>query len=105
MRISNLAVITVVFLAPILSAKSADGGAIFNEQCVGCHGPDGKAQTDMGKSMHAADLTGNGVQRQSEAQLSKVVKNGKGKMPSFDGKLADDDIKAVVTYVKGLGKK
>ena len=100
MKISNLAVIAV-FLAPILGLAQK-GAATFQDQCVGCHGPDGRAQTDMGKTMHAADLTSSGVQKQSDSQLSKVIKNGKGKMPSFDGKLSDDEIGEVVTYVKSL---
>jgi mono/diheme cytochrome c family protein len=104
MKISNVAVIATVFLAPILG-QAQKGGSIFQEQCVGCHGPDGRAQTDMGKTMHAADLTSSAVQQQSASQLSKIVKNGKGKMPSFDGKLSDDEIDGVVTYVKSLGKK
>jgi mono/diheme cytochrome c family protein len=37
--------------------------------------------------------------------LSKSVKGGKGKMPAFENKLADDEIKAVLTHVKQLGKK
>jgi mono/diheme cytochrome c family protein len=104
MKISNLAIIATVFLTPILG-QAQKGAATFQEQCVGCHGPDGRAQTDMGKTMHAADLTSSAVQKQSESQLSKIVKNGKGKMPSFDGKLSDDEIGGVVTYVKSLGKK
>src|ERR1039458_3752408 len=57
------------------------GQEIFQEQCVGCHGPDGHAQTDMGKKVGAADLTSDAVQHQSDSQLEKVVKDGKMKMP------------------------
>ena len=84
--------------------NAGKGQEIFQEQCVGCHGPDGHAQTDMGKKLGAADLTSDPVQHQSDSQLEKVVKGGKKKMPSFDEKLSDDDIHAVIAYVRQLGK-
>jgi mono/diheme cytochrome c family protein len=81
-----------------------EGGAIFQEQCVGCHGSDGRATTDMGKQLKAADLTSADVQQQSDSELTKVVKDGQKKMPSFKDKLDDGEIKAVITYVRQLGK-
>ena len=90
--------------APIRAAKGADGGEIFQQMCIGCHGPDGHANTDMGKKVMAADLTSPDVQQLSDSQLAKVVKNGQKKMPSFADKLSDDDIKAVIVYVRQFGK-
>jgi cbb3-type cytochrome c oxidase subunit III len=84
--------------------NAGKGQEIFQEQCVGCHGPDGHAQTDMGKKVGAADLTSDAVQHQSDSQLQKVVKNGKMKMPSFDEKLSDDEIHALIAYIRQLGK-
>jgi cytochrome c6 len=93
-------------LAPVHAQKGQQRGeSIFQEQCIGCHGPDGRAQSDMGKKVQAADLTSESIQQQSDSQLSKVIKGGKGKMPAFESKLADDDIKAVLAYVRELGKK
>lgn len=84
--------------------SAAKGQEIFQEQCVGCHGPDGNGQTDMGKKLGAANLTSSAVQQLSDSELEKVVKSGKKKMPSFDQKLSDDDIKSVIAYVRQLGK-
>jgi cbb3-type cytochrome c oxidase subunit III len=81
------------------------GQEIFQELCAGCHGPDGRAQTDIGKALEAADLTSEAIQQKSDSELSKSVKGGKGKMPAFENKLADDEMKAVLSYVKQLGKK
>jgi mono/diheme cytochrome c family protein len=36
--------------------------------------------------------------------VEKVVKHGKKKMPSFGDKLSDDDIHAVIAYVRQLAK-
>jgi mono/diheme cytochrome c family protein len=108
MRISPFATMAVLFVAPLLSAThkgNGDGKAVFKEQCAGCHGPDGRAQTDIGKGIQAADLTSQAVQQQSDSELSKSVKNGKGKMPAFQEKLSDGQIRAVVAYVRELGEK
>jgi cbb3-type cytochrome c oxidase subunit III len=98
----------VLLAIPALSEAQKNqrrGEEIFQELCAGCHGPDGRAQTDIGKAVQAADLTSEAIQQKSESELSKSVKGGKGKMPAFENKLADDEIKAVLTYVKQLGKK
>jgi cytochrome c6 len=108
MKLSSISAIAAFVAAPFLGHSSPPqaekGQAIFQEQCVGCHGSDGKAQTDMGKKVHAADLTSGGVQGQNDSKLENTIKSGKQKMPAFDGKLSDDEIHSVVAYVRQLGK-
>jgi cytochrome c6 len=87
------------------SQNNNNGATTFQEQCAGCHGPDGKAQTDTGKKIGAADLTSEDVQKMSDSEVMKVVKNGNKKMPAFGDKLSNDELKAVVAYIKELGKK
>ena len=100
--------LALVALAPFLGLsrppQAQKGQAIFQEQCIGCHGADGKAQTDMGRKVHAADLTSGAVQGQSDVKLEKIVKGGKEKMPAFDGKLSDEEIRSVVAYVRQIAK-
>ena len=98
-------IVTVPFFAQTGKAHRGAGDAIFQEQCVGCHGPDGRAETEMGKKVGAADLTAVAVQQLSNSQISKIVKNGKGKMPAFDGKLSDEEIDAVIMHIRQLGKQ
>lgn len=38
----------------------------------------------------------------SEEDLAKVTTDGKNKMPSYKGKLTDDQIKALAKYIKDL---
>jgi cytochrome c6 len=104
--ISTMLTLVVVAPFPGLSRppQAQKGQAIFQEQCIGCHGADGKAQTDMGKKLQAADLTSGAVQEQSDSKLERTIKSGKAKMPSFDGKLSDDDIGSVVAYIRQIGK-
>ena len=108
MKLSTISTILALVGAPFLGLsrpqQAQKGQAIFQEQCVGCHGADGKAQTDMGKKVQAADLTSSAVQGQSDSKLENTIKSGKKKMPSFDGKLSDDEIGSVVAYIRQIGK-
>jgi mono/diheme cytochrome c family protein len=80
----------------------ADGAAVFKAKCAMCHGADGSASTGMGKTMGLKPLSSPEVQNMSDADLTALVTNGKGKMPAYKGKLSDDEIGAVVKYVKTL---
>src|SRR5579862_129165 len=81
----------------------ADGGAdTFKGKCAMCHGADGKGATAMGKTLNLRDLGSAEVQSQSDADLTNIVTNGKGKMPKYDGKLTKDQITDVVKYVRTL---
>ena len=67
-----------------------------------CHGPDGKGDTSMGETMKLRDLGSADVQGQSDADLTGIITNGKGKMPKYDGKLTADKIKDVAKYIRTL---
>jgi len=56
----------------------------------------------MAKGMGQKPLNRPDVQKTSAADMTALIANGKGKMPAFKGKLSDEEISAVVTYVKGL---
>jgi cbb3-type cytochrome c oxidase subunit III len=83
---------------------SAKGDAVFAKLCVNCHGADGKAQTEMGTKVQAADLTSKSVQDLSESRMVEVVTKGNQKMPAFGDKLSSSDIRNVVAYVRQFGK-
>jgi mono/diheme cytochrome c family protein len=85
--------------------KNTGGAEIFNQMCVGCHGQDGKSETDIGKRVNAADLTSTAVQKLPDSSLSRVIENGKEKMPHFNETLSSAEIKSVVAYVRQLAKK
>ena len=56
----------------------------------------------MGKTLKLRDLGSADVQSQSDADLTGIITNGKGKMPKYDGKLTADQIKDVVKYIRTL---
>ncbi|HYA24880.1 MAG TPA: c-type cytochrome [Terriglobales bacterium] len=97
-------VVALLMFALVFSTWSlADSGAdTFKAKCAMCHGPDGKAQTAMGKNMNIRDLGSAEVQGQSDADLNGIITNGKGKMPKYDGKLTKDQITDLVKYIRTL---
>jgi len=86
------------------SAVAQDAAATYKAKCAMCHGPDGKGSA-MGTKMGAHDFTSDEVQKQTDAQLTEIISKGKGKMPAYDGKLKDTEIKDLVAYIRGLAKK
>ena len=85
-------------------AVAQDAAATYKAKCAMCHGPDGKGSA-MGVKMGTHDLTSDDVQKQTDAQLTETITKGKGKMPAYDGKLKDTEIKDLVAYIRGLAKK
>jgi len=93
-----------------LSARGADAASNWNDQCVKCHGADGKGETKMGKKLGIADLSDAKVQAKfTDADVVKVVKEGakdaKGAvtMKAIEG-LTDAEIQALVPVVRALKK-
>ena len=95
-----IAIVAMVF-AP-LAAFAADEAAVYKAKCASCHGPDGKGETSIGKSMKLRSLASADVQKITDADLTKVISDGKGKMPAYKGKLSADEIKALVAYIRTL---
>ena len=97
------AALTALAFSLIFSTLSfADGGADFKAKCAMCHGADGKGDTGMGKTLKLRDLGSAEVQGQSDADLTSIITNGKGKMPKYDGKLSKDQIAEIVKFIRTL---
>ncbi len=82
--------------------KAATAGT-YRTKCAMCHGPDG-AGSAVGKSMNVPDLRSSVVQN-TDAELAQIISNGKGGMPAFKSSLSDDQMHALVTYVRSLHQK
>ena len=97
--------ITVIGLIASAGVGFADAGAHWNSHCASCHAKDGSGSTMMGKKLGVQDYRDAKVQAGfSDADAAKVIKDGKGKMKGFGGKLSDADVKALVAYVRSLKK-
>lgn len=105
-----LSIAACLLLASSMSLRAADAKANWDANCAQCHGKTGSADTKMGKQLNAKDLTDPKVQaaftdaKATESIKNGVKENGKTTMKAFAGKLTDDEIKALVAYVRTLKK-
>lgn len=78
------------------------GKAVFEANCVPCHGPDAKGLDQFG----APDLTDNfWIYGGDEQSVYQTVFNGRqGVMPHWNGRLSDIQRKILAAYVLDLGK-
>jgi mono/diheme cytochrome c family protein len=98
--------VAIPFLFTASLRAQGDAGSLYKTKCVVCHAPDGSGSTSTGKQMQAPDLRSDEVQKETDAQLIDAITSGKGKkMPAYKGKLADDQIKQLASYIRDLAKK
>ena len=82
----------------------APGADSYKAKCAMCHGADGLAATPMGKNMKILSFKAPEMVKASDAQFIASTKNGKNKMPAYNVKLTDAQIKDVVAYIRTLQK-
>ncbi|MEA2572037.1 MAG: cytochrome c6 [Acidobacteriota bacterium] len=99
-----LVLLAVVTIAAGTLPVFADAAAVYKGKCAMCHGPDGGGQTPTGKTMKVRDLRSPEVQKMSDADLTKVISDGKGKMPAYKAKLSAAEITDLVKFVRSLKK-
>jgi cytochrome c6 len=80
-------------------ADVAAAEATFKAKCAACHGADGKGK----EAMKTRDLSSADVQKQSDADLSGIITNGKGKMPPYKT-MSADQVKDMVAFIRSLKK-
>ena len=95
----------LVFAASTFSLAQSSGADTYKGKCQMCHAADGSGNTPAGKAMKAAPFNSPDVLKEPDATLVAVIKNGRGKMPAFAGKLTDQQITDLVTYIHTLQKK
>lgn len=80
--------------APAASPEAiARGAKLFLNTCAHCHGVD--AHGDEGPDLHDLQV--------SDRWIGNVIKTGfEGEMPAFRRKFNDEEIAAIVGYLKGL---
>ncbi len=97
-----------LFVVSIVQANpgpdSAASSATFRTKCAMCHGQDGSG-SEVGKSMNVPDLRSPAVQKLPDAELAKVISNGKGGMPPFKNSLSEEQIYALVAHIRSLHQK
>lgn len=94
-------VTVIAVLMSTTTAFAADQKAqeLYKAKCQSCHGVDGKGTT-IGKKLGVRDFQGPDVLKLTEADLAKITEQGKNKMPSYKGKLTQDQIQALARYIR-----
>jgi mono/diheme cytochrome c family protein len=81
------------------SGKAKQGETIFKAQCIGCHNKQPGDTTPFGPpNLHG--IIGSTPPMVTPQEATATIKNGKGVMPPFEGKLTTQDISNVVAYLK-----
>ncbi|MBI1883457.1 MAG: cytochrome c [Chlamydiae bacterium] len=95
----------ILFITSI-HADVVPGEEMYNKKCKSCHGKSGEGNPMMEKALKIdptllvlKDL------KKSDDELKTIIRDGKNKMPSFKGKISDDEISNIVQYVRSFSQK
>jgi len=90
------------------NAAAARAKQIYNFDCAICHGPNGNGKTDLAKDMQLSltDFTDpKTFEGKTDDQLFEFLRKGKDKMPPEDpGRAKNDELKALVQYIRTFSK-
>lgn len=90
--------------APETPSEVALGETKFKQYCTKCHkvdGTGGKVEI-RGRTLNAENLTSEKMKKDPDSEYIETLENGvidEG-MPSFKGELSEDEMKAVVKYIR-----
>ena len=112
----KIALLVAVFgFTATVSASAATAKETWDTTCSKCHGEDGKAQSKIGQIFKIKDFTDAKVQADmKDEDMTKAIKDGikdadgKTRMKAYvtgaDTPLSDDEVKALVAYVRNFKK-
>jgi cytochrome c6 len=92
---------TAGMLSTQAKADAASAQALYKTKCAGCHGADAKGKA----ALKTQDFASAEVQKMSDADLTSIIADGKGKMPAYGKSLKPDQVKDLVDYVRSFAKK
>lgn len=102
--ITGAAIAAIWLLSPTAGAQGG-GEKTYKAKCASCHGADGAGATPAGKATKARDFCSEEVKKETDDEWTAIIVKGKNKMPSYDKKLTDAEIKDLVAYIRSLCKK
>jgi cytochrome c553 len=100
----------VLMRATSVLSSAADGKKIWENQCVKCHGRDGKGNTQLGKKSEVKDFTDPKYQESFtdeeafEALKEGVIRGQKSKIMKAAQNVTDEEIKALIACVRAFKK-
>lgn len=97
-----IAILAVFPVFPVMAADIINGGKIFSANCAACH-LGGNNVIIADKNLKKASLEKYNMN--SLEAIIRQVTNGKSAMPSFKGRLNQQQIEDVATYVLEQSQK
>ncbi|MGH9779331.1 MAG: c-type cytochrome [Candidatus Acidiferrales bacterium] len=99
-----LVAVAALIVAPLLSAagNAEAGKRLYGTKCASCHAKDGAGNPGIAKALKVElkHLGSKEVQAKTDAELTKEILEGTGKMKAV--KLTAEDAANVVAYVRTL---
>jgi cytochrome c6 len=102
--VAGAAVTAGVAISPAFAGDVGAGEQVFNANCAACHAG-GQNVIMPEKTLEKAALDQYLAGGRSEASVRTQVTNGKNAMPAFGGRLSEDDIANVASYVIATSEK
>jgi cytochrome c6 len=99
--LASLCLAGLILFSTNAKADAQAGAATFKTKCQSCHGADGKGKA----ALKTQDMASAAVQNMSDADLTAITTDGKGKMPAYGKSLKADQIKDLVAYIRSLAQK
>jgi len=100
-KISSSMILGLLAAMALPGVAQDSSAALYRSKCQVCHGPDGKGSS-TGRAIGVKAFSDPDVAKQSDDELIAVIKKGKGKMPGYEGKLTDQEIKSLTKYLRSL---
>ena len=110
MKLNRMIILAGAIALLSCSSQAADVLANWTQHCASCHGKDGKGDTKAGKKAGVKDFCDAKYQESmTDDKMHKQIKEGmmeKGKerMKPYGDKLKDDEIKALIGYIRAMKK-
>lgn len=101
-RFFSCAVLFGVTMVPLMAGPT-EGKEVYNAKCKSCHGESGQGNPAIAKMMKVEmrPLGSKEVQAASDADLKKIITEGKGKMRPVAG-LSAKQVDDVIAFVRTL---
>src|SRR6266568_433987 len=109
-RLKPILIVACLLAAFAGISMAAEVKENWEKNCQKCHGADGKGQTKMGRQSGVKDYTDPKVQAElKDENAMKIIKEGivekdKKKMDPYKDKLTDEEIKALIAYIRAFKK-
>lgn len=102
------ALCTVVSATSTAPIHQDDAAQAFAAQCAMCHGVGGGGDGAAAGAMDPKPTNLKAAEYQegrSDDEIAAAIKDGKGSMPAYGGRLSEDQIAGLVAYIRELGKQ